>query len=72
MTDSAVLRVLMGFISPNRMQGGIVIFDNSDPRKWAARIEVGGHERWFKGKGKDFKEEVWTPGEDPEKQVCHP
>lgn len=72
MNDAAVFRVLKGFVSPLRMQGGIVIFDLADPYKWAARIEVAGNWRWFKGRGKNFREEVWTPHEDPEKQVCHP
>lgn len=72
MKDASVLRTLRGFIRPDTMESGVVVFDDADPQKWSARIEAGGHERWFKGLGKKFTEEIWTPNEDPHKQVCLP
>jgi hypothetical protein len=72
LTDATVLRTLKSFLRPDKIRSGMVIFDTTDHDKWSARIEVSGKDRWFKGVGKMFKEEIWIPNEDPENQICLP
>ena len=72
MTEGSVMRTLQKFLQPAKCSEICVIFDKRDPSKWAARLEIAGHDRWFKGKGKNFKEEAWFPHEDLEKQMCLP
>lgn len=73
MSESAIMRTLLGHLTPQQIAGICVMFDPADRKKWGARVEIlGGTDRWFKGKGKKFQEEAWRANEDPERQTWHP
>ncbi len=73
MSEVSIMRTLRGHLTPQQIAGMSVVFDSVNRRRWSARVElINGADRWFKGSGKTFTEEVWRKDEDPHRQIGLP
>lgn len=67
MSERSVLRMLARLVKPSRIRD-LELIDLPDG-SWSARVSFRDKpDRWFKGMKDSFKEEIWFPGEDAEKQ----